>query len=154
MNNRKIPYFIILVAAIALLVVISPAGAEHIETHMSPVDAKLTQYIRQDNASEHDAETSVMRWQAMGEFYEKQGLLTRDNFDYEKAADVSAARWQAMADFYKDSELLTRDSFDYEKAADVSAARWQAMGEFYKDSELLTRDNFDYSEAADASVLR
>jgi hypothetical protein len=36
----------------------------------------------------------------MGEFYEKQGLLTRDNFDYEKAADLSAARWQAMGDWY------------------------------------------------------
>jgi hypothetical protein len=100
MNNRIIPYFIIFVAAIALLVVISPVGAEHIETHMSSVDAKLTQYIRQDNAYEHDAEISVMRWQAMGEFYEKQGLLTRDNFDYEKAADLSAARWQAMGDWY------------------------------------------------------
>jgi hypothetical protein len=123
MNNRKIPYFIILVAAIALLVVISPVGAEHTETHMSPVDAKLIQYVRQDNAYEHDAGISAMRWQAMGEFYEKQGLLTRDNFDYEKAADLSAARWQAMAEFYKDSEQLTRDDFDYEAAADASVLR-------------------------------
>jgi hypothetical protein len=90
---------------------------------MSPVDAKLTQYIRQDNVYEHDAEISAMRWQAMGEFYEKQGLLTRDSFDYDKAADLSAARWQAMAEFYKDSELLTRDDFDYEAAADASVLR-------------------------------
>ena len=131
MNNRIIPYFIIFVAAIALLVVISPVGAEHIETHMSSVDAKLTQYISQDNAYEHDAEMSVMRWQAMGEFYEKQGLLTRDNFDYEKAADLSVARWQAMGEFYEKQDLLTRDNFDYEKAADLSAARWQAMGDWY-----------------------
>jgi hypothetical protein len=154
MNNRKIPNIIILVAAIALLVVISPVGAEHTETHMSPVDAKLTQYIRQDHVYEHDAEISAMRWQAMGEFYEKQGLLTRDSFDYDKAADLSAARWQAMGKFYEEQGLLTRDSFDYDKAADLSAARWQAMGEFYKDSELLTRDDFDYEAAADASVLR
>jgi hypothetical protein len=59
----------------------------------------------------------------MANYYEDNGLLTRDNFDYEKAADVSAARWQAMGEFYKDSELLTRDDFDYAAAADASVLR-------------------------------
>jgi hypothetical protein len=58
----------------------------------------------------------------MANYYEDNGLLTRDNFDYEKAADVSAAHWQAMANYYEDNGLLTRDNFDYEKANDVSAA--------------------------------
>ena len=80
--------------------------------------------------AERAADLSAARWQAMGEFYEKNGMLTRDNFDYEKAADLSAARWQAMAKYYADQGLLTREDFDYEKAADISAARWQAMAEF------------------------
>jgi hypothetical protein len=92
MNNRKIPYFIILVAAIALLVVISPVGAEHTDSHMSLVDAKLTQYFRLDNTYEYDAELSVMRWQAMANFYKVNDLLTRDDFDYEAAADASVLR--------------------------------------------------------------
>ena len=131
MNNRKISYIIILVAAIALLVVISPVGAEHTETHMSPVDAKTSQSVGQDNASGHVAIISAMRWQAMADFYKDSELSIRDSFDYERAADVSAARWQGMADFYADSELSIRDSFDYERVADVSAARWQAMAVYY-----------------------
>ena len=75
----------ILVVAIALLVVISPVGADHDETH--------TVY-------EHDAEISAMRWQAMANYYEDSDLLTRDDFDYEAAANNSAFRWQAMADYY------------------------------------------------------
>jgi hypothetical protein len=89
----------ILVVAFALLVVISPVGASHSDTHMSPVDAKLTQYIG-DNAYEHDAEISAMRWQEMANYYEDNGLLTRDTFDYVAAANNSAFRWQAMADYY------------------------------------------------------
>ena len=85
MNNRKVPYFMILVVAIALLVVISPVGADHNATH--------TVY-------EHDAEISAMRWQAMANYYEDNDLLTRDDFDYEAAANNSAFRWQAMADYY------------------------------------------------------
>jgi hypothetical protein len=109
----------ILVVTFALLVVISPVGASHSDTHMSPVDAKLTQYIYishsdthmspvdakltqyiGDNAYEHDAEISAMRWQAMANYYEDNGLLNRDTFDYEAAANNSAFRWQAMADYY------------------------------------------------------
>ena len=47
-----------------------------------------------------EADLSAARWLAMGEFYEEQGMLTRENFDYEQAADLSAARWQAMGEFY------------------------------------------------------
>jgi putative heme degradation protein len=90
------------------------------------------------------ADLSAARWQAMAEFYEEQGMLTRDNFDYEQAAENSAARWQAMAEFYEEQGMLTRDNFDYEQAADLSATRWQAMAEFYEEQGLLTRDNFDY----------
>ena len=86
--------------------------------------------------SEQAADLSAARWQAMGDFYEKRGMLTRDNFDYEQAADVSAARWYSMGKFYEDQGLLTRDNFNYEQAADVSAARWQAMGKFYEDQGL------------------
>ena len=56
-------------------------------------------------------------------FYEEQGLLTRENFDYEQAADLSAARWQAMAKFYAEQGMLTRAELDYAQAADHSAAR-------------------------------
>ena len=87
--------------------------------------------------AEQATDLSAARWQAMGRFYEEQGLLTRDNFDYAQAADVSAVRWQAMAKFYEDQGLLTRDNFDYEQAADVSAARWQAMAKFYEKHGLL-----------------
>jgi hypothetical protein len=106
----------ILVVAFALLVVIFPVGADHNETH--------TVY-------EHDAEISVMRWQAMANYYEDNGLLTRDTFDYEAVANNSAFRWQAMANYYEDNGLLTRDTFDYEAAANNSAFRWQAMADYY-----------------------
>lgn len=87
--------------------------------------------------AEQAADLSAARWQAMGEYYEKQGMLTRDDFDYAGAADVSAARWQAMGKFYEGQGLLTRENFDYEKAADLSAARWQAMGEYYEKNGML-----------------
>lgn len=85
MNNRKVPYFMIVVVAFALLLVIAPVSADHNETH---------------TAYEHDAEISAFRWQAMATFYEDNDLLTRDVFDYAAAANNSAFRWQAMADYY------------------------------------------------------
>jgi hypothetical protein len=42
----------------------------------------------------------------MGNFYDRQGLLTRNSFDYEKAADISAGRWQAMGKFYEEQGML------------------------------------------------
>ncbi|MFN2134489.1 MAG: nuclear transport factor 2 family protein [Candidatus Promineifilaceae bacterium] len=58
---------------------------------------------------ERAADISAFRWQAMAKFYEKNGMLTRDNFDYEQAADNLAYRWQAMARFYEKNGMLTRD---------------------------------------------
>ncbi len=55
---------------------------------------------------EQAADVSAQRWQAMGEFYEAQGLLTRDDFDYEQAADVMAYRWQAMGRAYERMGML------------------------------------------------
>jgi hypothetical protein len=53
------------------------------------------------------ADNQAARWKAMGEYYEKSGLLT---FDYEKAAEVQAARWRAMADFYQKAGMLNDSS--------------------------------------------
>jgi hypothetical protein len=83
------------------------------------------------------ADVSAYRWQAMARFYEKNGLLTRDAFNYEQAADNMAARWVAMAKFYEKNGLLTRDAFNYEQAADNMAARWVAMARFYEQHGLL-----------------
>ena len=122
---------LLLIGAIGLLSqrVISPPA---IETVFDLSRSRTVTTNDQLFDSEQAADISAARWQAMGRFYEEQGMLTRDDFDYAQAADVSAARWQAMAKFYADQGLLTRDNFDYEKAADVSAARWQAMGKFYE----------------------
>ena len=43
------------------------------------------------------AEAHAFRWQAMGQAYERMGLL---NVDSAAAAEAHAFRWQAMADFY------------------------------------------------------
>ena len=77
------------------------------------------------------------RWQAMADYYEKNGLLTRDTFDYEQAADNLAIRWQAMANYYEQNGMLTRDSFDYEQAADNLAFRWLAMAKWYEEHGML-----------------
>lgn len=52
--------------------------------------------------------TLTFRWQAMADFYEKNGLLTRDTFDYDEAAENLAYRWQALAKFYDDHGLLNK----------------------------------------------
>jgi uncharacterized protein affecting Mg2+/Co2+ transport len=105
--------------------------ANHQPLIVNPADRKFSYTAYHVTADVEAADLSAARWQAMGDFYEKQGMLTRDNFDYVSAADLSAARWQAMGDFYEKQGMLTRDNFDYEQAADLSAARWQAMGEYY-----------------------
>jgi uncharacterized protein affecting Mg2+/Co2+ transport len=128
--------------------------ANHQPLIVNPADRKFSYTAYHVTADVEAADLSAARWQAMGDFYEKQGMLTRDNFDYVSAADLSAARWQAMGDFYEEQGMLTRDNFDYEQAADLSAARWQAMGEFYEEQGMLTRDNFDYEQAADLSAAR
>jgi len=79
------------------------------------------------------------RWQALADFYKRAGLLTRDDFDYERAADVHAARWVAMGKFYQDKDLLTRSTFDYERQAKFEAQRWIAMARFYEQAGMLTR---------------
>ena len=61
---------------------------------------------------ERAADISAIRWQAMANYYEEHGLLTRDDFDYMQAADISAMRWQAMANYYEEHGLLTRDNFE------------------------------------------
>ena len=56
------------------------------------------------------ADASAARWQAMGQYYADQGLLTRDSFDNEQAANNMAGRWQAMAAFYEAHGLLNEPS--------------------------------------------
>jgi len=128
--------------------------ANHLPVVVDPADRKFSYAATHVTADVEAADLSAARWQAMGEFYEEQGMLTRENFDYEQAADFSAARWQAMGEFYEEQGMLTRENFDYEQAADFSAARWQAMGEFYEEQGMLTRDDFDYEKAADLSAAR
>ena len=123
---------LLLIGAVGLLSqgVIDPPAIQAISELSSSRTEQVFDY-------EQAADLSAARWQAMGEFYEEQGMLTRDNFDYGKAADLSAARWQAMGEYYEEQGMLTRDNFDYEEAADLSAARWQAMGEFYEKQGML-----------------
>jgi len=83
--------------------------------------------------SERAAEISTMRWEAMGRFYEAQGMLTRDNFDYAQAADNLAYRWQAMAAGYERLGLLN----DRMAAGDVMAYRWEAVARGYERLGLL-----------------
>ena len=106
--------------------------ANHEPVVVDPADRKFSFAADHETAEEKAANLSAARWLAMGGFYEEQGMLTRDNFDYGHAANLSAARWLAMGAFYEEQGMLTRDNFDYEEAADLSAARWQAMGEFYE----------------------
>jgi hypothetical protein len=82
---------------------------------------------------EQAANISAMRWQAMGRFYEAQGLLTRDDFDYEQAAELMAYRWNAMAKAYEKMGLLN-DRMD---PGDLMAYRWLAMARAYERMGLL-----------------
>ena len=89
-------------------------------------------------------EVSAYRWQAMADFYEKNGLLRSDALDYEQAANNMAARWIAMAEYYKAHGMLTRAESlvpvtgftadklltDYD-AGEASAYRWRAMAQYY-----------------------
>jgi Spy/CpxP family protein refolding chaperone len=146
MNNRKVPAVLLFVVAIALLIVFSPVAADHNTAHIAAVDAKLTQYIRHDSAAyERDADISALRWQAMAAYYEKNGLLTRDGFDYAAAEAALDYRWQAMAAYYEQHGLLTRDDFDYAASEAALDYRWQAMADYYEQHGLLTRDDFDYA---------
>ena len=79
------------------------------------------------------ADISAMRWQAMGKFYQAQGLLTRDDFDYEQAAELTAYRWNAMAEAYEKMGLLN-DRMD---PSDLMAYRWLAMAKAYERMGLL-----------------
>ena len=79
------------------------------------------------------ADVSATRWQAMARFYEEQGLLTRDPFDYEHASDHLAFRWQAMAEAYQRHGLLNYSS----NPDDVMAFRWLAMARAYERAGML-----------------
>jgi hypothetical protein len=86
------------------------------------------------NAAEA-AELSAARWQEMAKFYEENGLLTRDPFDYEQAAELSAHRWQAMAKFYEENGLLN----DEITSGELSAYRWNAMARAYERMSMLNK---------------
>lgn len=81
------------------------------------------------------AELSAARWQAMAEFYEENGMLTRDSFDYVQAAELSAHRWQAMARFYEENGLLNNKM----NPGELSAYRWNAMARAYERMSLLNK---------------
>lgn len=127
------PLLVVVVLATALISISRPAPDIQIDSLLSrPSVVRPFDY-------EAAANLSAYRWQAMANFYEDNGLLTRDDFDYEAASNLSAYRWQAMANFYKDNGLLTRENFDYEAAANLSAYRWQAMASYYEKHGLLNK---------------
>lgn len=146
MSVQQIIPLLIALVAVAVFALVAPhiiqPPAVGIASVFAPERAVETDVEAVDSA--HAADLSAARWQAMARYYEAQGLLTRDPFDYEQAAENQAARWLAMGQFYKDRGLLTRDDFDYEQAADTTAFRWQAMGKAYENLGLLNyRSNPD-----------
>lgn len=113
-----------------------------------------------DRASSSDiqdpGDLMAYRWNAMAQFYEKNGMLN-NRLD---AADLMAYRWNAMAQAYKSKGLLNyHDNPDdllayrwlatargYEKLGllndgmdpgDLTAYRWNAMADWYRDNGLL-----------------
>jgi hypothetical protein len=91
------------------------------------------------------ADALAYRWQALADYYEGNGLLTR-NVPVLDAADVSAARWIAAAKFYEANGMLNVVT----DPGDVSAARWQAMADFYEEQGLLN----EAVDAGDISAAR
>jgi hypothetical protein len=93
----------ILIAVLGWLVLQSPAvvlpAAAPRAQQSSAASAEIV-------STEAAADISAARWLAMARFYEENGLLTRDPFDYERAADISAARWLAMGKAYERMGLL------------------------------------------------
>jgi len=107
--------------------------------------------------AERAADISAQRWQAMADFYEAQGMLTRDPLTDEAAGVAAVAvpidggfasytdRYWAMADAYAARRA------EAEEAADISAQRWLAMARFYEAHGMLTRDPLS-SETADSAA--
>lgn len=138
-SRKAVTGSVILLALVVLALIVVPreSAAEFLQTGaVQPPGGSLDRA-----ATPFDYETSAdnmaARWVAMGAFYEREGLLTRDDFDHEQAAEVMAARWTAMGAYYEKEGLLTRDDFDYDQAADDLAARWAAMGKYYEAQGLL-----------------
>jgi hypothetical protein len=154
MNHRlNLQQHVILFVIVALLlgaVILLATGGVNMATIRFPslnaIDRSQEEVVDL-SGQERAADLSAYRWQAMADFYENHGLLTRDNFDYEQAANNLAYRWQAMARFYEKNGILTRDNFDYEQAANNLAYRWQAMARFYEKNGMLTRDATPISAA-------
>ena len=73
-------------------------------------------------------EAIELRWQAMAEFYESNGMLNT-RFDYEEAVVVQTRRGQSMTDLNETVGMLN-SVIDYEEAVVVQARRGQAMTAF------------------------
>jgi hypothetical protein len=80
---------VLLIAALAALIV--SWGTPVSIAHLSPAKAADQTSAATFDAAEA-AEISAARWLAMVRFYEENGMLTRDPFDYEQAAELSAYR--------------------------------------------------------------
>ena len=127
------------IAANHLPVVVDPAdrkfsfAANHVPVVVDPADRKFSFAAYHVTAEMEAADLSSSRWQAMAKFYEEQGMLTRDNFDYGQAADLSAARWQAMGEFYVEQASginYAMDTVDLKlfNSAEVSPSTMAAEG--------------------------
>ena len=133
-------FALILMSAIALLFLYL---GDQPTIQIAPELASNQASVANAEVNEKAADISAMRWQAMARFYQGQGLLTRDPFDYGQAADQVAFRWQAMAEAYQRHGLLNYGS----NPDDVMAFRWQAMAKAYEKAGLLN----DQSDAGDLS---
>lgn len=155
--NKKLAFQIaspVMIALILIALVLlqanrifnTPLTLDNLTIRSEKISAPLAGPALTNPLTKYDAgEASAYRWRAMADFYEKNGMLRRDPFDYEQAADNLALRWQAMAEFYKEHGLLTRAEpqaapnkplTEYD-AGEASAYRWQAMARFYDEQGLL-----------------
>jgi hypothetical protein len=125
-------FVVFLVAVLGILVAVVSNGTPVSVAPLPPAKMADQTSAAAFNAAEA-ADLSAARWQAMAKFYEENGMLTRDPFDYQQAAELSEYRWEAMARFYEENGLLN-DRMD---SGDLSAYRWNAMARAYERMGLL-----------------
>ncbi|MFN2136694.1 MAG: hypothetical protein ACK2UK_12110 [Candidatus Promineifilaceae bacterium] len=122
-------------AIVGMFILLGPGPAGQVHQILPPVpQVERTNYAAEAKTStEHAADISAQRWQAMAAYYEREGLLTRDPFDYAAAAEQAAFRWLAIGKGYERLGLLN-DTLD---AGDIAALRWQAIAHGYERLGLL-----------------
>lgn len=130
MSKKKGLFVVIFIVVLAALTLVTVYGA-------GETDRLLAAAPKAEASAEFDyeqaAEIKGLRWKAMAEAYEKQGLLNITS----SPDEAMAYRWIAMARFYEKSDLLDELNAHSD---DSVAFRWLAMARFYEKNGMLTRD--------------